>query len=690
LKNVITMLATAVPAIALTQIPIATQHLLQANPPIASSPVGELAGQGGSLSILPSSVEIEPLSSFTFAVSGIEDPVSWAVQEGPDGGSVDHFGNYTAPADEGTYHVVATSLVDPSQWGTVTVTVNAFTALADDRRTVWTPGIPGGIPARSTVCAYVDAATFGHGEQDATDGIQAAIDTCPPDQVVLLSAGTFTINDDIVYLNRGVTLRGAGPDSTLLQTNGATPGSYIPGVSKPIIIIGPVRWDPDGPAFDLASDAPKGATSVQLASAPPGGLSPGQIVLIDELSGAAWQPDPAGRGQIWAAPDWRVVYQRHNPERGTDDPWPDAAGWFSRQDRVTAEVKEVQSYDPMTRTVTFTSPFHIDYRASHAAQLSVYLHTHVKNAGVEDLKLQGGDDGQLRFEWAAYSWVARVENTGWLNEGFAVNNSFRVEIRDSYVHTPVWMEPGGASYNISLSEGSAEILIENNISVDADKVMVARCSGAGSVVGYNYVDDGHIGSNPGWVEIGLNASHMVGPHHVLFEGNYGFNWDSDKTHGNSIYHTVFRNHLSGQRRDYTDGAPRRCAGAGYYSYWMSFVGNVLGLSGQMSGWSYESSNWTNPTIWLLGWDDWAPYPIDPTVRSTALRHGNFDYLTNSVNWDPNISERSMPSSLYLTQWPAFFPSSYAWPWVDPIGEDKLYRLPAKARYDAGTPFVQPP
>ncbi len=558
--------------------------------------------------------------------------------------------------------------------------------LTTDRATIWNPGLVsvGGVPSRTTICANVNASTYGNGTQDATAGIQAAINACPLGQVVQLSAGTFTINNDILYVNRGITLRGAGRSTLLRRTNGATPGSYIPGVQMPIIIVGPTRWGTPGTAFNLVSDAAKGAVSVQLASSPPGGLSAGQIVLIDELSGAAWRADPAGRGQIWASSDWRVVYQRHNPSLGTDDPFPDAAQWFSRPDRVTAEVKEVQSYDASTRTVIFTSPFHIDYRTSHTAQLYVYAQSHVKNAGVEALKLQGGDDGQVRFEWAAYSWVARVENTGFLGEGFAVDNSFRVEIRDSYVHTPVWMEPGGASYNISLANGSAEILIENNISIDADKVMVARCSGAGSVVGYNYMDDGHIGSNPGWVEIGLNASHMVGPHHVLFEGNYGFNWDSDKTHGNSIYHTVFRNHLSGKRRDFTDGGPIRCAGAGYYSYWMSFVGNVLGLPGQMTGWSYESNDWSVPTIWLLGWDDWSPYPMDPMAKSTALRHGNFDYLTSSVTWDPNIAKRDLPPSLYLTQKPAFFGSN-PWPWVDPTASPPVQTLPAKARYDSGTP-----
>src|SRR5262249_18643120 len=434
---------------------------------------------------------VSPGANFTFTATvsgtccGQSTGVTWSVQEAG-GGTVDSSGRYTAPATLGTYHVVATSVADPSKNAAATVSVSGFTALSADRRTAWNPGVPGGIPARTTVCANVNASTYGDGAQDATAGIQAAIDTCPLGQVVLLSAGTFTINNDIVYLRRGVTLRGAGANSTLLRrTNGATPGSYFPGVAKPIIIVGPVRWGTTGTSFNLSTDAAKGASSVQLASAPPGGLSPGQIVRIDELSGAAWQTDPAGRGQIWASPDWRVVYQRHNPRQGTDDPWPSAAGWFSRQDRVTAEVKEVQSYDAGTRTVTFTSPFHIDYRASHTAQLYVYAQTHVKNAGVEDLKLQGGDDGQLRFERAAYSWVARVENTGWLGEGFAVNSSFRVEIRDSYVHTPVWMEPGGASYNISLANGAAEILIENNISGDANKGMGARGPGAGAGVGYN-------------------------------------------------------------------------------------------------------------------------------------------------------------------------------------------------------------
>ena len=104
------------------------------------------------------------------------------------------------------------------------------------------------------------------------------------------------------------------------------------------------------------------------------------------------------------------------------------------------------------------------------------------------------------------------------NEGWLWLNSFRVQLEKFYVHKPVWPVPGGGGYNISLAIGSSEVLIENGISVQANKVIVVRAAGAGSVVAYNYMDDGYIGGQESWLEIGVNGSHMVGSHHMLFEG----------------------------------------------------------------------------------------------------------------------------------------------------------------------------
>jgi hypothetical protein len=138
--------------------------------------------------------------------------------------------------------------------------------------------------------------------------------------------------------------------------------------------------------------------------------------------------------------------------------------------------------------------------------------------------------------------------------------------------------------------------------------------------------------------------------------------------------------------------PLRTAGAQAYSYWFSFIGNVLGTPGHMDGWSSEGSfKDGTPGIWFLGWEDRPNRLDDPKVAATALRDGNFDYLTNAVAWSADDTAHTLPDSLYLARKPAFFDAGkgYAWPWVDPAGSPRLHELPAKARYDAGTPFRQP-
>ena len=66
--------------------------------------------------------------------------------------------------------------------------------LSPDRTTVWKPGVPGGVPARTAVCARLDAATYANGALDASAAIQQALNACPAGQVVALSAGIFTTN----------------------------------------------------------------------------------------------------------------------------------------------------------------------------------------------------------------------------------------------------------------------------------------------------------------------------------------------------------------------------------------------------------------------------------------------------------------------------------------------------------------
>jgi hypothetical protein len=539
------------------------------------------------------------------------------------------------------------------------------------------------------VCATVNAATFGNGRDEASGAIQAAINACPVAQVVQLSAGTFTVNNYIL-INKGITLRGAGPRKTTLQKTNQRDEQ------EQILVVGPSRWPhiDETTAVNLAADVVQGAMSVTVQNA--AGFAPGQFVKLDEddYTTASWIRVPdriEGNAPEILATD-RVVWPIHNPRQPGDLPLPGGLSWHSRPGRPLSEIKEVTAVS--ANTITFSTPVHIAYTTAKGAQLTRYTgadSVHVSHAGVEDITLTGGSDGNVSFSSAAYSWAKNIECTRYGNPCVDITHSFRLEIRDSIIHRTVHPYPGGGGYALSLQQGTSEVLIENNIITEANKLIVARSAGAGSVVGYNYMDNAIIGNYHGWMEVGLNASHMLGSHHVLFEGNLSFNYDSDDTWGGSLAMTVFRNHLTGRRRDYPNDDNVRAVGLMFGSWWHAFIGNVLGEPGRMEGWIYEdpgdgtyghsTSKWAERfAVWKLGYAPgaWSQGP-DPKVRSTVVREGNFDFLTNSVRWDHDA--RELPKSLYLTEKPAFF-GDLPWPWVEPTGATKVWTLPARQRFDS--------
>src|SRR5689334_6138127 len=309
----------------------------------ACSTQGPAAGL--SVTVSPHDPSLVPNASVAFsaAVTGAAasqaTSVTWSVQEAG-GGKVDSAGTYTAPGAAGTFHVVATSVADPSKSDVATVAVapaGSFTLIPGERLTVWNPGIPGGVPSRTVQCGpTVSAATFGDGSADATAGIQAAVDACPAGQVVQLSAGTFKVTSAI-HIEKGIVLRGAGPTQTKLLMSPV-------GTASSVVVIG-TQFFKYVQSVNLASNAVKGASSVTLASNP--GLKVGEIVEDDEVT------DPA--------------ISKFNPATSTL-PTDDSRGWFTRQNRPVGQTMEVASVSG--NTVTFTTPFHIAMQTANPAQLS--------------------------------------------------------------------------------------------------------------------------------------------------------------------------------------------------------------------------------------------------------------------------------------------------------------------------------
>jgi hypothetical protein len=439
--------------------------------------------------------------------------------------------------------------------------------------------------------------------------------------------------------------------------------------------MGPQYGD-GGDDISLSADAVKGTKTATLTST--AGLSTGELVVVDELT------DPN-------VSEWNGAQN---------------SGWFEDPNRPLGDTMQIASISG--NTVTFTTDLPITYSVSQSAHLYPLLNQ-VNNAGVEDLYLyggEGGDGGGGIHAWnCAYCWVKHVEDTWTVGAAIHVDSCFGFEIRDSYFHDAQdGLYSGGADYGIGLNWYTSDTLIENNIVVSFDKLDVMRSAGGGNVFGYNYMDDGaDLGGQ--WFEDQLDASHMTTPHYELFEGNQSPNADTDDTWGNAAYITYFRNDLTGQLHDFPDSGPYRAAGLTQWDWWYSFVGNVLGTASDVGDFTqgYEVLNVNTSTqgwpyaVWALCYQHANPNPDGGKCLATMLRDGNYDYLTKQVHWHgiggtgqnnglTPPADSTLPDSLYLKSKPAFFGSG-PWPWVDGSNATNSVagQLPARVRYDAGTP-----
>jgi hypothetical protein len=514
-------------------------------------------------------------------------------------------------------------------------------------------------------------------------------------------ATSITVSDGLLFYeggNCGTTAPGSACSNggaSLIEVTPAAP-SYNYSWAQCGNIGGPHQTGDSCGAVSLGADAAKGDTTIRVSQT--SGLSVGDWVLIDEASGAGWVADPmnavTGFGSIWAASDW--LNSSGSPATGRVS-WPKAQnlgwnnGWdfgasgdniypttlnsagcqYSYCDRVTNEMHKISaigggSCPGAGCTVTFDSPLTIAYRqsGSHNAQIyrGPYLNQAgsgspvalIENAGVENLSLLRAPNGGIRIQFCVYCWVKNVEVGNWYNGGISIDYSARVEINAVYIHHCWHSVNSGGEYPIALDQASTEILITNSIINFAGKGMVARAGGAGSVVSYNYVDDTMYDQLSGignyWVDMGVNASHFAGPHHVLFEGNWGNNLDSDNTHGNAVYITFFRNHSTALRTAFNDpsipGTPLvdDYGGTGYSSgnnavggisgttLTLSSVSGAIYVGSYLTGYTSGVTAGTHVTAQLSGTPNGpGTYTVTP---SQTVAGGTSFYLYNPVTPGP--------------------------------------------------------
>jgi hypothetical protein len=535
--------------------------------------------------------------------------------------------------------------------------------LDEARTTVWKPGIladtklnqplgSDGLPVRTQVCA-----TPAPG-----DDLNAAIAGCPEDQVVQLAAGTYTVSS-VVTLNKGVVLRGAGSSgaskggTTIVRTGG---GSVVAIGSSQDSACYASAYDP----YALTADATKESTVVHVG-ANASHFVAGDLALLDEIDDATVDE---GDCQYFKRVDKRSVSER----------------------------VEIASVDTAAGTVTLSTPLHFTFQSSGAyqGQISRLKQPVVRWAGLESVALQGGSNpgyngqmaGGIDVSNAAYCWIKDVQTDGTIGGmHVSMSGAYRCVVRDSNFHHSANYGFGADCYGIVLRCGAADNLIENNIVRYMNKPILFNVSGGGNVIAYNYADNSWA-TPPAWQEVNIDT-HCSFPHMELMEGNYAPHMGASITHGNAGYLTYFRNYSSSQfASPPVAGSTNQQTGnvtALQFDHGdidMTVIGNVLGSSATndlgtapVSG-VYMSADSGSSSIFEIDQAD---------VAYTSLwSHANYDTVTPGVVYNPSITTKTLPASLYLSGKPAWWPSGKAWPWAGSDLTPMVGELPAKARSDS--------
>lgn len=526
----------------------------------------------------------------------------------------------------------------------------ADTIIPDERRIDWsTAGIPGGIPERTEICMTIDASIYGDGLTDATAAIQSALEGCPEGQVVFLPEGIYLVSDTI-HLRDQDTLRGAGPGRTVLKHSG--------GYSRSMVDMRGTIY------YELASlhktydvvQANKDSTVITLAGTD--GINPGDVLLINQLNDNLIV-DPVGV-------EGKCTYC------GYED-----------GDRVLGQLAEVVAV--AGDQVTINLPLHWTYDpALDPWAYQVDSEALVRHAGLEDLTLtQDAPDVEFMIEMdgAQYSWIKNVEIQNIQRRAMWVIDSLQNEIRGGYVHTGLDGYGRDRGYGIYLDMHSSNNLVEDNIlsTIDGGGVMTGG-GASGNVIAYNYLHDIRF-DDPWWLIGSPYINHAPHPKMNLWEGNYGYKAEADIIHGSSSHNTLFRSRSYGWQ-DETISARNNAIEFAAKNTYMNVVGSVLGTEGQsnryevLPGQPYD--DWDERVIYALGVGSGVP---DPNVAATLLRHGNYDYVTHSVVWDPAIPDHDLPDSLYLDAAPGWWCQETPWPPIGPDVAGYAHDIPAKRRLE---------
>ncbi len=572
---------------------------------------------------------------------------------------------------------------------TVTTRGTPMPLIPEDRRIDWSgAGVPGGIIDRKTLCATLDPSAYGNGAQDATTAIQNALNACPAGQVVFLPEGRYRIEGRI-RVPGNVTLRGAGPSKTILDAQGS---------GLAVVSFGLADNTPSAAYTSVPVTAGSDAGSTQLTLGNAGGITVGSYLMITQLNDPSFVTINGNEGVCtWCDGFWN----------GT---------------RAMGQIVEVTAVNG--NNVGITPPLYTTY-AKDLSPLASPFKASAKYAGVESLQVYMNNTGytaNFLMQSTAYCWINNVESNFTDGDHARAFFSFRGEIRDSYFHDAFHHTPGGTDADVFLAYKTSGFLVENNILRRMHCSIMLNWGAAGNVVAYNY-SDGTFDENATNVLMMDFSAHGAHPMFNLWEGNVAETLHPDGIWGSSSHNTAFRNWFRGTTQICDPLKGRGDAGQCWWAVqalravnldsttlYTNIIGNVVGSDDMLALKKYNGtvpmgavSTVVSPQFrsydsvayaFSFGYGgsgdggSWTGGSSRPFT--TALLHGNYDYVTHAVAWDPLNINHTLPPSLYRNVEPSWWPAATPWPAIGPDvmggngdSQGHIYKIPAQVCYETG-------
>jgi hypothetical protein len=515
------------------------------------------------------------------------------------------------------------------------------TVIPADRVYPWqgNVGIPGGIPVVTVIHTNLPASGL------TALIVNAALRSCPSNQVVMLPPGTFVFDGMIDWqsVNHGVVLRGT--------TRSGTNATKI--ISRALIPIYMRRfWSGSamGTAVNVAQDTVQGNRQIILTTVP-SWIKIGQLYGIDMLNDEVL-------ASVNTCREGADIARNHFASAGQRG--------MGQTFRVTAFTNN---------TLTIECPLTWSFKTNLSAQVWKFAYdpetaTPRILCGIEDLEIEGaarlGSVSHMIFlENCDRCWVKNVRShLVPCNTHIYISYSYRCEVRHCWVDDG-FSDGAGQDYGIALYYNSCNCLIEDNIASRCHEGFEVGQGCAGNVIAYNFQSEGHASSDEIDMIIGHNCHGMMN----LFEGNVGYGKIMfDCIHGSSSHETVFRNRVYGWQS--TEKHNNCAIDVDYFNRFCNVVGNVCGYEGFHTVASIQAPAWSFFDKIVYKWGYVNAYGLqtscyDPASVMKLIFHGNYDTVSKTVLWDPSVADHTLPASYYLSSKPSWF-GKLAWPPVDPF------------------------